>query len=286
MTTTRTHGNGLDIVDSHSHVWTLDTAEFPWRPTFGIIPTEPALPDELLAAMDQHGVEHTLLVQPSAYGSDHRFVLAAVRESPTRFSPIGLVEPRDPETAELGATLIAAGCVGFRVNLSLDLGIAEQQARAETWMQLSSLGVPICLRATPAHQAQVTRIVAALPDTRFVVDHLGLPESGTANEAVERLSELARFDNCLLKLAGIWRASAVAPPYEDAWPILSAALDLFGASRLVWGSDYPAVRPDRGYLEAIDAIRSLPFVDAEDLARVMGGTARSCWNLPERTPEP
>lgn len=283
---TRTRGAGLDIVDSHSHVWTLDTAAYPWRPTFGIIPTEPALPGELLAAMDAHGVAHTLLVQPSAYGSDHRFMLAAVRENPARFSAIGLLEPCDPGTAELAATLIAAGCVGFRVNLSLDLRIAEQQAAADTWSQLGALGVPICIRATPEHQDQVERIVAGHSDTQFVVDHLGLPEPGTATEAIGRLSALARFDNCLLKLAGVWRASAFEPPFQDAWPILSSAFDNFGSSRLVWGSDYPAVRPDGGYREAIDVIRLLPFVDADDLDKVMAGTARSCWNLPERTPGP
>jgi L-fuconolactonase len=285
MTTTDSSGD-LDIVDSHAHVWTLDTELYPWRPTFGIIPTEPALSDELLAAMDEHGVAHTLLVQASAYGSDHRFLLAAVREHSDRFSPIGLIDPRDPGATELATTLIAAGCVGFRVNLALDLDIAERQAAAETWLPLCALGVPICLRATPAHQAHVIRIMARHPETRFVVDHLGLPEPGTATESIKRLSELARFDNCLLKVAGVWRASALGPPFEDVWPILAAAFDLFGSSRLMWGSDYPAARPGEGYQEEIDAIRGLSFLKANDLARVMADTARSCWKVPDRTPEP
>lgn len=282
MTTSSSPGNGLDIVDSHSHVWTLDTEQYPWRPTFGIIPTEPALPNQLLATMDAHGVAHTLLVQASAYGSDHRFLLAAVRDHPDRFSAVGLVDPRDPGAFELAATLIAAGCVGFRVNLALDLDIAERQATAGTWPSLSAVGVPISIRATPAHQKQVVRILARHPDTRFVVDHLGLPEPSAGNEAIERLGELARFDNCLLKVAGVWRASALGTPFEDARPILEAAFDLFGSSRLVWGSDYPA----SDYLAEIEAIRGRSFLSADDLARVMGGTARSCWNLPDRIPTP
>lgn len=271
------------IVDSHSHVWTLDTAAYPWQPTFGFVPTEPASLDELLGAMDRHGVAHTILVQPSAYGSDHRFLSDAVRTAPARFSAIGLVDPADSGSPELAADLVHAGCIGFRVNLSLDLPAAERQAGAGTWSQLGSVGVPICLRATPRHQALVKRIVAGLPDTQFVVDHLGLPEPGETR-AIERLAELARFDNCMLKIAGVWRASALDPPYQDTWPMLSAALDLFGASRLMWGSDYPAVRPDRGYRDAIAAIRTLPFLEAEDLDRVMAGTARRCWQLPDPPP--
>lgn len=285
MTTNSETDNGRDIVDSHSHVWTLDTAAYPWQPTFGFIPTEPASPDELLAAMDRHGVAHTLLVQPSAYGSDHRFLFDAVHIAPTRFSAVGLVDPAHPGSLELAADLVESGCIGFRVNLSLDIPAAERQATAGTWSQLGSLGVPVCLRAAPAHQAQVKRIVAGLPDTLFVVDHLGLPEPGDT-KAIRRLGELARFDNCILKIAGVWRASALGHPYEDTWPILSAAIDLFGSSRLVWGSDYPAVRPDCGYAEAVTAIQALPFMDADDLDRVMAGTARGCWGLPDPTPRP
>jgi predicted TIM-barrel fold metal-dependent hydrolase len=274
-----------DIVDSHSHVWTLDTAAYPWQPTFGYVPTEPASPDELLGAMDRCGVAHTLLVQPSPYGSDHRFLHEAVGKAPARFSAIGLVDPEDPGSPELAAELVDAGCIGFRVNLSLDLPTAERQAEAGTWPQLGSLGVPICLRTTPRHQAQVKRIVAGLPDTQFVIDHLGLPEPGESR-AIGRLVELARYDNCMLKIAGVWRASTLEPPFQDTWPILSAALDLFGASRLMWGSDYPAVRPENGYRDAIAAMRALPFMDEEDLDRVMAGTARRCWQLPDSPPPP
>lgn len=277
---TTSSANGRDIVDAHAHVWTLDAAAFPWQPTFGIIPTEPASPEELLAAMDRNGVAHALLVQPSAYGSDHRFLLAAVGESPARFSAIGLVDPEDPGSPRLAAELVEGGCIGFRVNLSLDRSTAERQAAAGTWPHLGALGVPICLRATPSHQAQVKQIAADVPDTQLVIDHLGLPEPGETR-AIVRLGELARLDNCMLKIAGVWRASTLDSPYQDTWPILSAALDLFGASRLMWGSDYPAVRPDRGYPNAIAAIRTLPFMDADGLDRVMAGTARRCWRLPE-----
>lgn len=282
---TTNSANGRDIVDSHSHVWTLDTEAYPWQPTFGFIPTEPAAPDELLAAMDRHGVSHTLLVQPSAYGNDHRFLFDAVRRAPARFSAIGLVDPENPGSPEFAADLVEAGCVGLRVNLSLDVSTAERQAAARTWSALGALGVPICIRATPLHQAQVKRIVGGGHDTQFVIDHLGLPEPGDAR-AIERLGELARLDNCMLKIAGIWRASALDTPHQDVWPILSAALELFGASRLVWGSDYPALHAGRGYADAIAAVRSLPFMGPDDRGRVMAGTARVCWSLPDEPPGP
>src|SRR5207237_6939996 len=126
------------------------------------------------------------------------------------------------------------------VNLALDVHAARRQAEAQTWNLLGSLGVPICLRATPDHRTLVTRILGRHPDVRFVVDHLGLPERGETGPAITRLTEVAQFDNCLLKVAGLWRLSALCSPYEDTWPILAAALDAFTSERLVWGSDFPA----------------------------------------------
>src|SRR5262249_25927528 len=160
------------------HVWALETAAYPWRPTFGYIPTEPAPPDELLAAMDKSGVAHTLLVQPSGYGSDHRFLLETVDKHPSRFSPIGLGDPQDPESTTLAESLVELGCVGLRVNLALDVRIAELQVASHAWSGLGSLGVPICIRATPAHRDNVDHILTSLPETGFIIDHLGLPEPG------------------------------------------------------------------------------------------------------------
>jgi predicted TIM-barrel fold metal-dependent hydrolase len=269
--------HGGAIVDSHAHVWTLATTAYPWQPTFGIVPTDDAPPDGLLAAMDDLGVVRTILVQPSAYGSDHSFLFDTVRRHPDRFSPLGLVDPALPASRERAACLVGKGCVGLRVNLSLDLREARRQAEAESWRQLGSLDVPICLRATPAHHGLAARIVERHPGTLFVIDHLGLPERGHTEPAITRLEALASFDNCILKIAGLAGASALGSPYRDTWPILAAAHQLFGASRLVWGSDYPAAAPGTGYPDAVDAMRALPFLTDPERDTVMHGTACDLW---------
>ena len=275
------------IVDAHAHVWRTDPARYPWQPTFGFVPANDALPDDLLAAMDRHDVAYAMLVQPSVYGPDHRFLLDTVRAHPGRFLPIGLVDPADPaSTAAAEALVRDAGCVGFRVNLSLDIERAEAQALGTGWERLASLNVPMCVRATPAHHALVLGLLNRHPGLRMIVDHLGLPEAGHLAETAGRLTELAGFEQCWLKVAGFSLISRSAPPYREIWPLVDAAVQAFGTSRLVWGSDFPAGGVAEGYEGAVRAMESMPFLSAGDRSRVMSETARELWGSPPPTPGP
>jgi predicted TIM-barrel fold metal-dependent hydrolase len=274
------------LVDAHAHVWVLDAIKYPWRPTFGFVPSDSALPDDLIRAMDRHGVGHALLVQPSAYGPDHRFLLDTVRAKPDRFLPIGLVDPADPASVAAAPGLVRdAGCVGLRVNLALDIGYARHQATAVAWDQLESLNVPITVRATPAHHQVVLGILERHPNLALMVDHLGLPDPGALADAEDRLAALARFAQCRLKIAGLGLISRSGSPFRDVWALVEAALRQFGASRLVWGSDYPTGGSE-GYEGAVAAMEAMPFLSDDDRDRVMRETAQELWGEPRAAARP
>jgi L-fuconolactonase len=258
------------IVDSHAHVWALDA--YPWQPSFGIVPTAPALPADLLQQMDRCGVGHALLVQPSAYGPDHRFLFDTVRAHPDRFLPIGLVDPAVPAEVDAVPALLGAGCVGLRINLSLDLERAAAQAQAPGWAELDAAEVPICLRAVPAHLELVTAILARHPELSFVVDHLGLPEPGRPPAATAAIRQLAAFPSCMLKVAGRDRLG----PHREARPIVEAALRMFGPARLVWGSDWPGSH----YSNSLNLIDSMPFMTSAERHQVLADTSCKLWGVP------
>jgi predicted TIM-barrel fold metal-dependent hydrolase len=275
------------IVDGHAHVWALDPDAYPWQPTFGYVPTEPAPPDALLAVMDRLGVTHAILVQPSVYGSDHRFLLDTVRDHPDRFLAIGLVDPADMTVDVTPASLVSdGGCVGLRVNLSLNPRRAASQADESRWAELEGVGVPICVRATPAHHDLVKGLLSRHPRLRLVVDHLGLPDPGSPAPTIARLTELARFEHCWLKIADLRRLSSMTVPHRDVWWVVRAALRLFGSSRLLWGSDFPNADADGGYSAAVRTIESMPFLDAADRDRLMAGTSRELWGFPPKRSTP
>ena len=98
---------------------------------------------------------------------------------------------------------------------------------------------------------------AAFPAARLVLDHLGKPDirAGAFDCWRADLDRLARQPNVFAKLSGLvteadWRGWTAASlrPYVDA------ALDAFGADRLMIGSDWP-VCTVAGYLRGCHACR-------------------------------
>jgi predicted TIM-barrel fold metal-dependent hydrolase len=268
------------IVDAHAHVWALETSRYPWYPTFGFVPSTESPAADLLRQMERHDVGHAVLIQPSAYGWDHRFLLDTVQAYPTRFVAVGLVDPADAADTERAAQLVRVrALVGLRVNLSRDVEYATIQAHGQGWQQLDTLGIPICLRAEPAHWELLPGILERHRGARIVVDHLGLPEADNLPRAIDLLAELAVFEHCSLKICGLGRFSRTAPPYPDTWPLVRAAHRAFGSSRLLWGSDYPEGGQD-GYDAAVRAIESMPFLSAPDRDRLMSETSCELWGAP------
>jgi len=54
------------IVDTHVHVWEIDPPKYPVGPTspnWNSYPDQPATADQLLAEMNEHGVNWCVLVQ-------------------------------------------------------------------------------------------------------------------------------------------------------------------------------------------------------------------------------
>jgi 2-pyrone-4,6-dicarboxylate lactonase len=72
----------------------------------------------------------------------------------------------------------------------------------------------------------------------FVIDHMGRVDSaaGTQQPAFRALLELAKRENCWIKVCGSERISP--PPYAAAIPIARAIVEAI-PDRVLWGTDFP-----------------------------------------------
>jgi L-fuconolactonase len=133
------------------------------------------------------------------------------------------------------------------------------------------------------HLPQAIQLVDRHPDQVFVLDHIAKPRirDGMLWPWKEHLRELARRENVYCKLSGVaTEADHHAWTPQQLRPYLEAALESFGARRIMFGSDWPVCLLAMGYQRWIGMVRELiaPLTPAEQ-KRVMGETAIEAYAL-------
>ena len=96
------------------------------------------------------------------------------------------------------------------------------------------------------------------------------------------MARVAGFPGVFCKVSGLVteaRHSDWSP--GDLAPYVRHVLDVFGADRLMFGSDWPVCLLAASYTEVLNAARSIldPVLDAEGMTKVYGGNAVTFYRL-------
>ena len=145
------------------------------------------------------------------------------------------------------------------------------------------LGLSFDLLITPHQFESALRLVAAFPDTAFILNHCASPIDRDA-EGMQRwrdgLRQLAAAPNVAIKIS-----DPVA--YDPQWTpesladVIHACIDAFGPERAMFATDYPVAGLHIGFFEWVgifkDATRGFP---AREQAALFADTARRWYRLP------
>ncbi len=278
------------IVDTHVHVWEIDPPRYPVGPTapnWTALPDEPGRAEELLAEMDEHGVDWAVLVQTSWSTWDNGYIADAVARYPRRFVGHGLLDPLDPQNADQARDwVVERGLRGFRFHpmYYADSKILTLDQNRALWEELAGHDVVIQFHMRAAQADQVAAIAQRYPSLPLIIDHMGYPDVQRGLADFQPILDLARFDNIFFKLSDVKGRSQAAFPFADVHPYIQALLQAFGAERTVWGTGYPGHhRTKHNWLSLADELRlirqGLPFLTASQRDRILGGTAAELWGL-------
>ena len=263
------------IVDSHCH------ASPQWY--------EPV--ETLLFQMDRCGVAQAVLVQLLGQ-FDNGYQAECCRRYPGRFVSVAAIDTDAPDALETVARLAASGATGLRLRPTTrspgDDALAIWRVAAKHRLAISCVG-PAAAMCEPGF----LEIVEQLPDLPFVLEHLGglgRGDVGDFQKMRKAIFGLARFPNVYFKVPGLGQLSprvARLPssdgrPLETANPaILMEAVEKFGPSRLMWGSDFPPVASREGYRNALEWVReALHDLSSVAQDQIFGGVARYVFRLP------
>ena len=258
------------IVDSHCH------ASDSWY--------EPI--ESLLFQMDRNGVEKAILIQMNGQ-ANNAYQSECVRRYPARFGSVVIVNSELPDASTTLARLAEAGASGVRFQAAARSPGDDPYA---IWRAAAGFGLSVSCGGGAADFASdsFASLIAALPNLRLVVEHLGSvnhPVDGGTEGMRRKVFGLARFPNVSMKIHGLGefsrRALPVAEPFPFETPIpplFDAVYDAFGPTRLMWGSDFPPVSGREGYTNALRfSMERFAGRSEADRAAIFGGTALSVF---------
>ena len=277
------------IVDAHHHFWDPATADSPWLTDELAVIRRRFTPDDLAPELSPTGVEATILVQTRSSREETADFLAQAQATPFIRGVIGWVDLTDPAVADAIAGL-RAGPGGDRL-----VGI-RHQAHDEpdpAWLlrddvtrgirAVGAAGLAYDLLLRPRELPAALELAERLPEVRFVIDHLAKPPiaSGDLEPWRGLIARFGPLDHVACKVSGLvteaaWTTWSVA----DLQPYVDHAIEVFGPTRLLFGSDWPVCLLAATYAEVVEAaLTTMSGLDVTEQAAVMGGNATRIYGL-------
>lgn len=271
----------MDWIDSHVHVWTPDTADYPVQVGTDWDERRPKdfTPETLFRYARPSRVQRFVLIAHQIYyGADNRYMLDTLQRWPDVFRIVGFIDHRGSDVARGMAELQGQRVTGFRV-----VPDAEKEA---TWLRepgydamfrtAAGTGQAICPLIKPPALDDLDRMCGEHPDTTVVIDHLASVGSGgdIVEADVQALCAMARHPRVYVKISAFYALGAKKPPHDELAPMIERVVEAFGPERLMWGSDAPYQVQDETYEDSIKVVRDgLGFLSDADREQILAGTA-------------
>ena len=271
-------------IDAQVHAYECDHEERPW---FDVLagPRE-VTGDDLVVAMDSVGVDGAILVSPwTMYRYDESYAVAVYAAHPERFRLVKPVDPTNPGVAETIAEWAPRdGVVGIRIMLSRGVsGDPDDPGVSRVLTAAAHYGLPVNL-SCKGRLGLVAELAARNPQTRLVVDHLGLTQPHHPPVPAEPFAELpallnlAQYNNVAVKISGACTLSHESFPFNDLWDPLSRVYDAFGFDRCMWGTDWTRAINMVTYEQGVASFRMTDRLSDGERADLMGGTLQKIYN--------
>lgn len=278
----------MRIIDAHHHLWDLAVRDQPWTAELPALRRSFLLSDlEPLAAAA--GVSATVLVQTIHAVDETPEMLALAETSDLVAGVVGWTDVAAPDfgerLSELRSGVGGRRLVGIRHHVQ-ELPDGGWLTRPDTHRglrQLASHGLAFDLIVRADQIPACVAAAQALPDLRFVLDHVGKPNiaSGEREPWASDIRALAQSPNVTCKLSGmVTEADAERWTVADLRPYSDLVLEAFGPERLMFGSDWPVSTLAAGYPQVVETALQLTseLTEAEREA-VFGGTATEVYGL-------
>lgn len=274
------------IVDSQTHLWKAESADWKWVPGAKPQLPEPFTIERAVPLMDEGGIDRAVVVPPSWPGDRNDYGLEAARRYPGRFVVMGRVPLQNQKAAALlPKWKEQPGMVGVRLTF---LGPAAKWLNDGTtdwfWPACEKAGLPVMFLAAEKGP-EFARIAERHPNLTMIVDHMGVTsavvEAGRIGDAIKQTLSLAKYPNVSVKLSASPLMSQEPYPFRDMTPHIKALFEAYGPQRSYWGTDITNSFSKATWRQRVTHFtETLDFLSESDKDWVMGRAIVQRLNWP------
>jgi L-fuconolactonase len=276
----------FETIDAHHHLWRYTLAEYGWIDEDMAALRRDFLPKDLIETMASADIDGTVAVQARQTLEETRWLLdladdcQAIR-GVVGWAPIAgeefpaCMEEFDGREKLKGLRHVIQGEKDEHYILREDFNSGIRT--------LLGSGLVYEILIYERHLPQTIDFVDEHPEQVFVLDHAAKPliAGGVLEPWATHMRGLGQRENVWCKVSGLvteadWK---IWTP-ERLKPYLDVAVEAFGPTRLMAGSDWPVCLAASGYAQWWGVLRDYfaPFSEAERAA-VFGGTAIEVYGL-------
>jgi len=278
------------VIDVHVHLTPPQIAgdrerrlsgEGPWTDLYRDPKSRMVSTEELLAMMDEEGVDQALVMGFPWSNEDtaklhNQWLLEEAAKHPDRLRPLAAFDLLAPWALRHAEEMLAAGMFGLGELALYDRGFGEAEleilghlgglCRLKSHVFLMHVNEPIGHKypgKAPLEIGQIYELTRRCPGVKLILAHFGggLPFMAALKKEVKEALANVRFDTA-------------AMPYLFNPQALPMALKVLGPEYFLFGTDYPLLKPSRYRKYLAEAGLS----DAET-EMIMGGAAAEFLGL-------
>ena len=245
---------------------------------------------DLIALMDEQGVDRAVLLQGNYYGFQNLASWEAMEDYPQRLTGAAMYDPYAQGASQVRAHLfedlafpavkfecsVGSGLMALHPQLQLDDAVMD-----EAFSYAAQRGQVIILDigkyASPSWQIEAARReILKYPSATFVLCHLLAPSDRDHDiwrQAMERLA----LPNVWMDISSLSHNLRDQAPWPKTRQWLAEARDILGADRLLFGTDFPSALNEAPYEEYIRCVRDAACFSEEEKALILCENAQEVF---------
>ena len=270
-------------IDAHHHFWSPPRGDYGWMDGAGLEHLrKPFLPSDLEPHLKAFGIERTVLVQAAPTVNETEYMLGVADATDFVAKVVGWIDFENTDDLKhLQRLANHPKFSGVRPMIQ-DLPDPEWMHRKDVaWAFDAIIDLDLTFDALgfPIHIEPFQRLFDRYPSMRTVIDHCMKPRIRDAGFVgwADGMQKLAHTTPAFCKLSGLATEAKPGWSTEILAPYMSHVIKSFGASRVMWGSDWPVLELNGTYPSWHEAAQT--SVENSEQDKVFGTTAAKFYRI-------